>query len=406
MVCLALEACAGTQRARVESKEKDIVGRPLAVPSRPVSARDAAHTYLQARVLGVSRDGRTAIVMDPAYPGFQQQGIYHRYEIDSGLRMETVRVSALPGLPGLGLISAEERRRFTVPAGLGAELAQVGALWSGLGHTHHTRFGASAYATAFTIGDALWMSDAQGRAIAPLSSSAGYGPRFSPDGTLFAWGAYVGRTADGVGNGQANYALHLTDARTRRTARIAGADETHYELHRFNRDGTALYFTARDARTGAMCFRKSELRGGIQATAARSILCGPPEHTSVEFVLSPSSTVALVTVRHRARDSAGTIELHWLDLATDREFARVVRSGVFVLNGVMDDGLAIASVGMSTELLDPRARIVASTEDLHVGSYLFDCAWRSPRELVMMTRAGLRVVRPRDVWASASRAVF
>lgn len=394
-----LEACAGSQRDIAPPKEKNIARRA----STPQSEQGAAHTYMQARVLGVSRDGRTAIVLDPAYPGFQQQGVYHRYDVASGQRIETLRASALPALPVLGFTRPEERARFRVPPTLGPELAQVGALWSALGHTHHTRFGASAYATAFTIGDSLWISDAQGRSIAPLSASAGYGPRFSPDGTRFAWAAHVGLSAEGVGG---NYALHLTDARTRRTVRIAGADECHYELHRFNRDGSALYFTARDASTGAMCFRKSELRAGAAPTVARSIVCGPPEHTSVEFVLSPSSTIALVTVRHREPRSAGTIELHWLDLATDREFARVDRSGVFVLNGVMDDGLAIASVGLRTELLDPRARLVASTEDLHVGAFMFDCAWRSADELVLMTRRGLRVVRPRELWTRANRATF
>ncbi|MFO0560628.1 MAG: hypothetical protein U0269_21615 [Polyangiales bacterium] len=367
-------------------------------PQRPASATDPVRTELASLVIGVSRDQRTALLSIGGYPGFQQPGRYRRVDIATGETVEEFAAGSLPGLPVMGLITEVERARWRAPATLGADLARIGAVWAGLTEARHHRFAASERLVMFGVGDALYAAAPRGGNVAPISRSAGYSPEFSRDGALVAWGEHVGR-----GDGEGIYALHVASAIDRRPRRVPGSDQVDYEGHRFSADGGTLYFTARDDARREHCFRRATIARDGSPSAAQSILCGADRKDNIEVAISPSRTMALVAIRHRTSNSAGTVDLHWIRLSDERELASHTRSGVFVMGSVMDDGLAIASVAMNTALIDPIARRQATLGALRIGPRNYSAAWRNAGELIVSTRDGIRVVRPRQLFNDAPK---
>lgn len=364
-------------------------------PQRPASASSPVRTELASVVLGVSRDLRTALLVVGGYPGFQHPGRYRRVDMSTGDTVEEFAGGSLPGLPVAGYVTDAERARWVAPASLGADLARVGAVWAGLADTRHSRFAASARGVVFGVGDALYASDARGERVAPLSRSAAYAPRFSPDGTLVAWGEYVGRREEGI------YALHVANIADRRPRRVAGSEYVDYEGHRFSRDGRTLYFTAYDEARRSHCFRAASVDRDGAVTAARSVFCGADRKDNIELAISPSGTTALVSIRHRTEGSAGTIDLHWIRLSDQRAFAQHTRSGVFGMGSVMDDGLVVASVAGDTALIDPVSRTQTTLSWMRLAPRHYSLAWKNADELVASTREGLRVIRPRQLFNSA-----
>jgi hypothetical protein len=362
-------------------------------PAAPV------HTELSSRVIGVSRDGESALVSIGGYPGFQHPGRYRRIAVSTGETLEEWAAGSLPGLPVMGLITDADRARWRPPATLGADLARVGAQWATLSEARHHRFAASSLGVVFGVGDGLYAANASGAAIAPLSRSAAYAPEFSRDGRLVAWGEHVGRVPGGVGN----YALHVASITDRRATRVAGSDETRYGQQRFSLDGRTLYFTARDDARRAHCLRRASISASGSVSAAVSIHCGADRSDDIELSVSHSRTIALVAVRHRAPRSAGTVDLHWIRLSDERVLATHTRSGVFVLGAVMDDGLLVARVAMDTVLFDPFQRASATIPWLRLGPQHYDVAERNASELIAHTRGGLRVIRPRQLFDAAEK---
>lgn len=319
-------------------------------------------------------------------------------DLGTGATVEEFAAGSLSGLPVMGFVTDAERARWRPPAMLGADLARIGAVWAGLAEARHQRFAASSAGVVFGVGDALYRADARGEHIAPLSRSAGYCPELSQDGTLVAWGEHVGR-----GNGEGIYALHVANVRDGRARRVAGSDQVDYEGHRFGADGRTLYFTARDDSRGSHCLRRVTVAQDRSVSAARSILCGADRMDNIELSLSPSRTTALVAIRHRTSASAGTVDLHWIRLSDQREFAQHTRSGVFVMGSVMDDGLALASVATDTALIDPITRRQATLSTLQIAPRNYSGAWRNADELILSTRDGVRVVRPRQLFNEAPK---
>lgn len=362
-------------------------------PLRPPSPSSPVFTELASRVIGVSRDGRTALLSIGGYPGFQQPGRYRRVDVATGDTVEEFAAGSLPGLPVMGFVTDAERARWHPPPTLGADLARIGAAWASLAEARHHRFAASAYGAVFGVGDSLYSADARGANVAPLSRSAAYGPEFSRDGRLVAWGEHVGRV-DGVGN----YALHVASMLDRRPRRVIGAEQIDYETHRFSADGRTLYFTAFDEARRQHCLRKASVAADATVSAAQSVFCGADQRDNIELALSPSRTVALVAIRHRTPRSAGTVDLHWIRLSDEHELARHTRSGVFIMGAVMDDGLLIARVALDTVLIDPSTRAQATVATLRLGTNHYDSAWRNTAEIITSTRDGLRVVRPRALF--------
>lgn len=399
--------CASCERAPfvAEARAANMVSvaRPAAPASpslldAPTAARPVRYE-LHSDTLGVSRDGSWALVT-LGYSFFEQPGQFRRVDLRTGAVEVLDPALRVNGLPTDGLLTEEQRARWRPPPTLPADLARVGALWSQLREAHHHRFAASASGVVFGAGDALYVAPASGSPFEPLSRSAANSPELSPDGTMVAWAEHVGRLPRGVGN----YALHyatLPDPRTR--VRVEGAEDLRSEDFRFSADGRWLYFLGWDPARAQLCLRRAPVGG--PRSVAHSLLCGVTEPNDAHVAFSPSRSLALVAFR---RDGTapppGEVELAWVRLADGALVHRHTRSAVFVLGGVMDDGLGIAAVGADAWLFDPARRVGVTVSALRLPMQLVGCPWRDGSQLVVSTRREVRLVQPRALFDQGPQA--
>jgi hypothetical protein len=319
----------------------------------------------------VSTDGARVLVKQSG--GVDDDGLHYRViALDTGKQESEVVFPALAKLPRL-TFDRDAPKPVDAPADsaeLAADLRAAGTLFASFPLAASERVSARGATATFGVGDFVYAAR-DGKVGKRLGTAL--------SAWLLADGAIVLRTWTD---------LQLVDAGSTKLIANTGGASPQFVL---TASGAARFLTG-DKTTHQICV--TELATAKPHTATKRACLPANEHELlVGGQLSTHGTWAAITTQV----SGNTTSLRWRMRIIDVEHDKVIFDEPYTLTptAVSDDGLVVVSNRTETVVIDPHTKVV---DQLATPFDAFTAQFRSPAELVVVTRDGAVSVAKTAAW--------